>query len=388
MGWKSARGVLAAKAGISFSDASRLVAVGEAIRPNVAASGDDLPADRPHVATAIGVGDLSLQIAQLMDETLGKLETRLERDLLDDLERTLVREWCSGRYSVAAFTAHCHEIVDQYDPATTKQRDDVLRRQASIRETWLRNGMLRVVAELDPEAAAFYLTGIRSRTNPRRPVKPTDDPESPTGNVTDLGARRTAKHPTPMEAKVYAFIGIMRDAVKAENGTQAGVDTTILVRIDLDALLSGIGSATIDGIPKPISASAARRLAAEANLIPQVLDRRSQLLDQGESKREFTKAQRYAILANHDRCAFPRCDIPSSMLEIHHVDGWKSRHEHGEGTDLHNGLPLCGFHNRLMEDGWDIRFDENRIPWYTPPASLDPGRAPVRGSSLIDRRAA
>jgi hypothetical protein len=180
----------------------------------------------------------------------------------------------------------------------------------------------------------------------------------------------------------------MRDAVKTEEGKQAGIDTTILVRIDLDALLTRTGSATIDGVPTPISASAARRLAAEANIIPQVLNGRSQLLDQGETKREFTKAQRYAILANHDRCAFPGCDIPSSMLEFHHIDQWATRHLHGNTTDLHNGLPLCGWHNRLMEDGWDIRLDEHRTPWFIPPATLDPTRTPIRGSSLTDRRAA
>jgi Domain of unknown function (DUF222) len=377
LGWKSASGVLAAKAGISFGEASRLVAVGEAIRPNIADSGEDLPADRPHIAAAMAAGDLTVQIAQLIDQTLDKLTTRLERDLLDDLERTLVAEWRSGRFSVAAFTAHCHEVVEQHDAASAKQRDDALRRQASIRETWLHNGMLRIVAELDPEAAAFYLTAIRARTNPRRP-----------GNVTDLGAHRAARQPTPMEAKVHAFITIMRDAIRAEHGPQAGIDTTILVRIDLDALLTGIGAATIDGIPKPISASAARRLACEANLIPQVLGGHSQLLDQGESKREFTKAQRYAILANHDRCTFPGCDIPPSMLEFHHIDRWASRHLHEEATDLHNGLPLCGFHNRLMEDGWDVSLDDRGIPWFIPPATLDPRRTPLRGSSLTDRRAA
>ncbi len=159
-------------------------------------------------------------------------------------------------------------------------------------------------------------------------------------------------------------------------------------RIDLQSLLSGIGSATIDGIAKPISASAARRLAVEADIIPQVMDGRSQLLDQGESKRVFTKAQRYAILAAFTGCAFPGCDIPSSMLEFHHVGRWASRHDHAHGTDLENGLPLCGFHNRLMEEGWDIRFDDDRVPWFLPPATLDPARRPLRAGNLTRREAA
>jgi hypothetical protein len=295
----------------------------------------------------------------------------------------LVAEFCSGRYSVANFTAHCHEIVELFDAAGAKGRDDALRRKASVHETWLPNGMLRIVAELDPEAAAFYRAAVRARTNPKRTASP-----NPGAGVADLAARRAVKEPTAMEARVAAFIGIMRDAVKTENGKQAGIDTTILVRIDLDALLSGIGSATIDGIAKPISASSARRLAAEADIIPQVLDGKSQLLDHGESKRVFTKAQRYAILAAFSGCAFPNCDIPSSMLEFHHVGQWATRHEHKKGTDLRNGLPLCGFHNRLMEEGWEIRFDEDRIPWFIPPAVLDPSRTPLRAGNLARREAA
>lgn len=381
LGWKTARGVVAAKAGISFGDAARAVAVGEAIRPNVATSGEDLPADRPYIAAAVLAGDLTLPVAQQIDRTLEQLATRLERDLLAELEDDLVAEFCSGRYSVAAFTAHCHEIVEQFDAVGSKGRDDALRRKASVHETWLPNGMLRIVAELDPEAAAFYRAAVRARTNPRRP-------QTTTRNVTDLGARRAMKQPTAMEARVAAFIGIMRDAVKATDGKQAGIDTTILVRIDLDALLSGIGSARIDGIAKPMSASAARRLASEADIIPQVLGGKSQLLDQGESRREFTKAQRYAILTAFTGCAFPNCDIPSSMLEFHHVGQWAKRHDHKQGTDLNNGLPLCGFHNRLMEEGWDIEFDEERVPWFLPPAVLDPARTPLRAGNLAHRKAA
>ncbi|WP_375389700.1 DUF222 domain-containing protein [uncultured Amnibacterium sp.] len=224
LGWKTARGVIAAKAGISFGEAARAVSVGEAIRPRVASSGENLPADRPHLAAAVLAGDLPLQVAQLIDRTVEQLATRLDPDLLAVVERDLVAKCCSGRYSVAAFTAHCHRVVEHFDPAGSKGRDDALRRKASVHETWLPNGMLRIVAELDPEAAAFYRTAVRARTNPKRAAGSTGG-----AVVTDLGARRASKQPTAMEARVAAFIGIMRDAVRIDDGKQAGVDTTILV---------------------------------------------------------------------------------------------------------------------------------------------------------------
>ena len=76
------------------------------------------------------------------------------------------------------------------------------------------------------------------------------------------------------------------------------------------------------------------------------------------------------------------------MLEFHHVGRWATRHDHDHGTDLQNGLPLCGFHNRLMETGWDVRFDEHGIPWFIPPATLDPMRTPLHAGNLIHREAA
>jgi hypothetical protein len=376
LGWKSAQGVIAAKAGLSFGEASRAVNVGEAIRPRVATSGEDLPADRPHIAAGVLAGELPLSIARLIDETIGKIAWHLLGDDVDTLERGLVAQFLTGEYSVATFTAHCHEIIEQFDPVGAGARDKALQKKASIRETWLPDGMLRIVAELDPERAAFYRAALRARTNPRRQAKDGD------------GGSSSAKQAGPMESKLDAFTSIMRDSIKSDGGKQAGVDTTILVRIDLQALLSGIGSATIDGIGKPVSAATARRLAVEADIIPQVLGGTSQVLDQGESKRIFTKAQRYAILAAFIGCAFPKCDIPSSMVEFHHIGRWASRHDHHSGTDLQNGIPLCGFHNRLMEEGWDIRFDDDRVPWFTPPATVDWAQRPIRGGNLARKRAA
>jgi hypothetical protein len=377
LGERSARGLVASRAGLTFGQAGQYVAVGEMIRPNLALSGEALPADREHIAEAVLAGRMLLPVAELIDETVHTLEAKLVRDGAAELEATLVQQWLTGEYSVKQFTRQCARVVQLLDPDGVKPRNEDLRSKAYIRETWLDSGMLKIVAELDPEWGAFYLASMRAKTNPHRPA-PADEPAEPA----EPEAKRVPGEPSRMEAKVAAFTRIMRDGLQHEVGDQAGVDTTILVRIDLDSLLSGIGAATIDGIAQPIPASAARRLAAEADLIPQVFGGKSQLLDQGESRRRFTKAQRYAILAGYVGCAFPRCDIPSSMVEFHHIGQWATRHSHGKGTDIENGLPLCGFHNRLMEQGWDIVLDDDRVPWFIPPATVDVHRRPLRGGNV------
>lgn len=387
-GCVSARTLLAQQGCMTLGDASRLIDVGGAIRPRVALSGETLPAERPHIADAVLAGRLSLSLAVLIDETVTAVAHLLIRDQADELEDSLVDKALSGTWSVARFTAYCRQIPNILDPDGAKPRDEHLAAKASIRQTRLANGMLRIVAELDPERAAFYLAAMRARTNPRRPGTTPDDDQTEGATVTDIGSKRTANQPSPAGSKLDAFTRILRDSLKADDGAQAGVDTTILVRIDLQDLLTGLGTATIDGIETPISASAARRLSAEADLIPQVFDGNSVLLDQGESKRRFTKAQRYAILAMFIGCAFPQCDIPSSMTEIHHIGRWATRHDHGKATDLLNGIPFCGFHNRLMEQGWDVEFGHDHTPWFTPPAHLDARRTPIRGGNLRQDHAA
>jgi hypothetical protein len=316
-------------------------------------------------------------LAALIERTLASVAHLLWADQAEVLEAELVEKAASNVWSVADFVAFCKRIPNTLDPDGAGPRDDALKARSSIRETELDNGLLRIVAELDPEAAGFYRAAMRARTDPRR------DGDRGSG----LGAADPTK-PTPMQAKVDAFTAILRDSLRSDDGRTGGVDTTILVRIDLKDLQSGIGTATIDGVAEPISAAAARRLAVEADLIPQVFDGKSVLLDQGESKRLFTKAQRYAILAMFIGCAFPKCDVPGSMTEIHHVGPWATRSSHRKGTDLLNGLPMCGFHNRLMEQGWEVVFDEAHEPWFVPPATIDPARTPLRGGNLAHQHAA
>lgn len=52
----------------------------------------------------------------------------------------------------------------------------------------------------------------------------------------------------------------------------------------------------------------------------------------------------------------------------------------GGPTDLDNMILLCGHHHRSFEQaGWivDIR---DGVPWWTPPAFLDPDQRPIRNT--------
>jgi hypothetical protein len=127
----------------------------------------------------------------------------------------------------------------------------------------------------------------------------------------------------------------------------------VLVQIDLDALLSGLGVAGLDnGVA--ITAGEARRLACNAGLVPVVLGGDSMPLDLGRERRLHSRAQRRALSLVHDTCAVSGCQRPFAWCEIHHQRlAWAA----GGSTDLDNGLPLCGHHHRRAHD---TRFDLRR----------------------------
>ena len=127
--------------------------------------------------------------------------------------------------------------------------------------------------------------------------------------------------------------------------------TTMLVTLDLDTLLAGLGAARLE-TGDHLTAGQARRLACNAGLVPAVLGSGSVPLDLGRESRLHTKAQRQALSLTHDSCGVAGCDRPFAWCEIHHPHPWS----HGGRTDLANALPLCFFHHqRAHDDHFDLR---------------------------------
>ena len=121
----------------------------------------------------------------------------------------------------------------------------------------------------------------------------------------------------------------------------------ILVRIELEALLTGLGTAGLDtGVA--ITAGEARRPwpATPAWSPPSSTATPCPWTSAGRDA--CTPAPNAAPLALlHDTCAITGCQRPFAWCEIHHPHlSWG----HGGATDLHNGLPLCGHHHRRAHD--------------------------------------
>lgn len=127
--------------------------------------------------------------------------------------------------------------------------------------------------------------------------------------------------------------------------TSGGLNATVVVTMQVDALREGLAHATVAGTDVILSASAARRMACAAGVIPAVLDGVGRVLDLGRRSRLASRAQRLAKLLEQDGlCAIEGCDRPASWADAHH---WKKRWVDGGRTDLDDLIMICPRHHTL-----------------------------------------
>ena len=364
-GFRTPAKLIAASIGVSTGDAGRLIKVGEATAARTDLLGARLPSKYPLVGEALEAGSLSAQASALIVAVLercriaaGPARTAEGEQLLvdaapglalDELRRLVVR------------------IEAWLDPDGIEPREDEQRSKRSL-TFFERDGQVHLNGNFDVETAAPIVAALRGYVSAAFAArKATPDPDAP-----------DADHRTvPMlQADALALFCAHALGCKSEKLPLAGA--TVIVRMHVDDLDSTTGTATIDGIDQPISAAAARRMAADGGVIPCVLGGDSEILDWGRKKRFFTKAQRLALAERDGGCAM--CNLPPEMARVHHMRWWK---RHYGRTDLSNGILLCeSCHHRIHDNGWDIHIDGagvNARVWFIPPAHVDPARTPRLG---------
>lgn len=141
-----------------------------------------------------------------------------------------------------------------------------------------------------------------------------------------------------------AFAAFLEAADPDRMPIQGGDSTQVVVTIEWEKLLAGVGVGMADGEAIPVSE--VRRLACQAGILPAVLGGRSEVLDLGRSRRLFSRAQRRAMGLRQQTCAFEGCDVPIEWCEAHHRDPWSS----GGRTDLDNCVGCCPRHHHVIHD--------------------------------------
>jgi hypothetical protein len=147
--------------------------------------------------------------------------------------------------------------------------------------------------------------------------------------------------------------------------TIGGAAPTLVVSVRADDLAAG-GEGQAHEVDSPISAAAVRQVGC-AGVIQRVsLDSRGRIRTLGTEERVFNRHQRRAIALRDGGCVIPGCLVPAGWCEIHHV----AEHARGGPTHTDNGVLLCWYHHRYLDQsGWKIRMNagvpEVRAPlWF------------------------
>jgi hypothetical protein len=290
---------------------------------------------------ALATGRLSVEQAHVVVAAVDRLtdehddlppgtHARAEAHLLD------LAGTCDARVLHALgkrlFEVVCPQAADAEEGRTLAEEEERAARTATLSMRENGDGTVEGRFKLPTLHAQLLKKALEALTSPRRLGDGRRDPA--TGCVL----------PYPMLLG-QGFMQLLEHHLAVDKlPAQGRSPFTVVVRIGLDALQTGLGIATLDTGAR-ISAGETRRLACRAGIIPLVLGGPSHPLDLGHEDRLFTTAQRLALAEIHDGCATLGCDRPAAWAEIHHKNPWSQ----GGRTNLANGLPLCPPHHHMAD---------------------------------------
>jgi hypothetical protein len=358
-GYTSTAVLLAERLRIGRRDAAGRVRLAAELGPRRALTGERLEPRFPLVAGAVADGAISARHAAVITGTVDRLPDRVvdERsELVAQVEPVLLaqaRVLDPDRLAVAA-----RAVVACLDPdgQLASEQDHQRHRDASL--TVLPDGSGRLQAQLTGEAAAVWTTVLDTLS---RPVPAGVEPDGRTA-----GQRRH-------DGLLDAGRRLLRSGTLPDAG---GTPATVLLIMTVDQLAARTGLVTT-GPGGLLSIPAALQLAADAAVVPAVLDGRGVVLHLGRARRTASPAQRLALAARDGGCSFPACDRPPGWCDTHHAIPWAD----GGGTDLNNLTLVCGFHHREHHKrGWAVRI-VGGLPEWTPPRWIDPQQTSRRNTT-------
>jgi len=324
----------------------------------------------PATATALAAGEVNVEQAHAVVDTLKDLPDEVKPELVEQVEAAMLEH--ASVLNPAELRTLGGRVLAHLDPDAADEADRKALEAAEAKAVQKRglhlspdeHGGVSVRGSLDPESAAIVRAALDPLTKPNR----SDD-----GGLDS----RTAP-----QRRADALTEICRRVLGTDTlPTTGGEPITLVVTAGFDTLTRQLGTGTLDTGVR-LSPDTVRRLACDAVILPAILGGTSQVLDVGRQRRLFTGAVRRALNLRDGGCAFPGCDRPPSWCQGHHIISWLDLGE----TNLDNGVLLCGHHHRLIhQEDWHVRMGADRLPEFLPPAWLDPDRKPRRNNRLRAR---
>jgi Domain of unknown function (DUF222) len=313
-----------------------------------------LDTDYPQTRRALAAGHVNPAQARVIVRALTALPNGIDASLRERAEKQLLAD--AADHDANALRLLGRRVFEVVDPdAADLEEGRRLEReeQAAARATYLHlcdnrdgthTGRFKIStlhAEMLKKALHALTAPAQQRAGARAGAQPGAGAQvpAPTG---DSAPEQKATRPERMG---HAFCELLERFPARRLPKAGGTSATVLVMLDYDKLLTGLGAAHLDtGVP--ISAGEARRLACTSGLIPVVyrraIDGRSVVLDMGRRRRLHDEYQRIAFAVRDRGCTTVGCDRPAAWCHAHHDIPWSE----GGGTSVAHGRLLCGFHHR------------------------------------------
>ena len=312
----------------------------------------------PAVDQALSHGDIDLRQATAITDALDDLPDQIDTATTEQATTTLLhhaRQLPAAplRKLGARILEHvAPEIADRHDEAALTREERRAHRKRGFTLGLPVHGLVRVGGFLTTEDAAIVQAALDPLCTPQP------------------GDLRS-----PAQQRADALVEICRLTLRTtELPDTGGEPPQVAVSVAFDPLTSTLGTGRFD-TGQRLSATAVRRLACDAKILPVVLGAQGQVLDAGRTRRLATGPLRRALVLRDHGCAFPSCDRPPRWCDSHHVVHWA---DNGP-TNLDNMVLVCARHHRLLHEGdWSVRLDADQLPEFIPPAHVDPTRTPRR----------
>ncbi|MGO4236431.1 DUF222 domain-containing protein [Pseudarthrobacter sp. YAF2] len=388
---------------IPIREARRRLTLAQNTLPGTTLTGQPLPPARPHLATALTPateplpsGDahqnthvkppaLSSCAATLITVTLDRLQHHTSPETLRRIEHHLTAAAATTDPDFLARLAQ--RWTDTIDANGTEPTEEALRHTqgAFIRKP--RHGLHHLEIFATTDQYEHLLTVMNTATNPRTATSGTDlDRRTRAQKQLDglITAAKTALATNTLPTtggnrpQIIATI-YYQDLFPTHNPGDNTAPHTEPTTTE-PATTNGTGTGTEHGTPAgtgtfaftgPVAAATLRKIACDADIIPALLGTHGEILDLGRKTRLFTPAQRTALTARDQGCAFPNCTIPAPWCEAHHITYWS---RHGP-TTTNNGVLLCSHHHLIHKENWTITTTHN-TPKFIPPPHIDPTQTP------------
>ncbi|MFW6598305.1 DUF222 domain-containing protein [Propionibacteriaceae bacterium Y2011] len=363
-GFGSTARLLAGLLRIADGEAKARTTAATQLRPDTTFTGETVPTQRPALAAAQETGLVSPQQMSTALRALAKVEKtpRLDTGVVEQAERDLAEH--AVLLSPRDFRRYANKLVDVINPDGTRPDDEHHEAHRGLAWYEARDGSWRIEGRITP-ALGHKLDALLDPLS----LPHEDGPEGP--DTRDPGQRRH----DALEMIIDRFL-------RGDLPNFGGTPVSVIVNIDHQDLVDRTGHGTYaDGTP--IHTTTLMNLADEATVIPAWLAANGAVLDLGRTQRIANKAITHALHARDQGCSFPGCHVEPQWCERHHVIAWLD----GGETKITNMTLLCRYHHHNFERlRWTCRLIDG-IPWWIPPAYIDPQQKPILNSRIAQRAA-